>query len=420
MMALSVYRQASVLLSSLILLGLAGCADVSLSSQAASVAREAPPFILVSIDGFRADYLERGLSPNLNTLAKEGAVGAMRPSFPSITFPNHYTLVTGKVPDRNGIVANNMTDARRPGEIFKMSNKAAVRDAFWWDEAAPMWNTAMAAGKKVGVNGWPGSEAPIGGMRPTYYTVFDHDKTDDARVDQILAWMDLPADQRPSVYLLYFNVVDTVGHDFGPNSPEVDAAITDVDEAIGRLRIGLKARGVDPNLVIVADHGMAAISKDRAYFLEDYLPAGSYEALMTGAEAMLNPTKGHEADLDKLTHMTFPHMKCWHKANIPVRYSHYGHNPRVAEIVCLADVGWLVADSHANGIGYKGGAHGYDQTAKDMAAVFIANGPSIKAGVQLKPFDNVDVYALEMKLMGLKPEPNDGKLSPLKPALRPE
>ncbi len=396
-----------------------GCNHISSPRVTAAISAPPPPLILISLDGFRADYMQRGLSPNLQALADGGATApdGMRPSFPSITFPNHYTLVTGKVPDHTGIIANTMWDETKPDVTFKMSNEAAVTDGFWWNGAVPMWVSAEKAGKKVGVEYWPGSEAPIRGVRPSYYSKFDHEVTDDARVAQLVAWMDLPADQRPSVYLLYFNVVDSAGHDFGPVSPEVNASIADVDEAIGRLQAALKARGVTPNIVVVADHGMSAISTDRAYFLEDYIPADSYRAIVTGPEAMINAAPGHEADLDRLTRMTFPHMKCWRKAKIPMRFK-FGKNPRVPEVMCLGDPGWLVDDTHAKGIGYKGGAHGYDNYASDMAALFIANGPSIKAGVKLKTFDNVDVYNLEMKLLGLAPEPGDGRLGPIKPALK--
>ncbi len=395
------------------LLCLSACAGLN-----ATAPRPAQPLILVSIDGFRADYLKRGATPNLQALADGGAVApnGMRPSFPSLTFPNHYTLVTGKVPDHTGIVANTMLDANKPGVTFMMSNTDAVTDGTWWNQALPMWDSVVKAGGRSAVEFWPGSEAEVDGLRPTYFSHFDYHVTNEARVDQVLAWMDLPADQRPNAYLLYFDIVDHQGHDFGPDSQEVTDAAASVDSAIGRLRDGLKARGVTPNIIIVADHGMSAISPDRAYFLEDYIPADSYVAVVTGPEAEINPVPGREAEVEKLTAMHFDHMQCWDKAKIPARL-HYGQNPRVPAIVCLGDPGWLVDDTHAKGIGYKGGAHGYDPASPDMAALFITNGPDIKPGVKLAPFDNVDVYSLEMHLLHLKPEANDGSLGPLKPAL---
>ncbi len=408
------------LLAATLLAVLGGCATMQTADDqggATTIQPGTPPLILVSIDGFRADYLDRGYSPNLKILADGGAHAAMHPSFPSITFPNHYTLVTGLYPDHHGIIENTMRDPAKPDVVFKMSNADAVTDRFWWDGGTPVWDTIEQDGGKVGVEFWPGSEAAVQGQRPTYYSKFDAKVTNDARVDQILAWMDLPADQRPNAYLLYFDIVDHQGHDFGPDSAEVNAAVANVDEAIGRLEAGLKARGVTANQIIVADHGMSAISADRAYFLEDYLPAGSYVMRTTGPVGTLDPVPGHEAEVDKLTHMHFDHMQCWHKQDIPARL-HFGTNPRIPAIVCAAEQRWLVDDTHAKGIGYKGGAHGYDNLSPDMQALFIANGPAIKTGVTLDPFINVDVYDLEMKLMGLKPHANDGTLGPLKPALK--
>ena len=397
----------------LLLLALSACASLNPPAS-----RPVQPLVLISIDGFRADYIKRGVTPNLQALADGGSTApdGMRPSFPSLTFPNHYTLVTGKYPDHTGIVANTMLDPAKPGTTFMMSNSDAVTDGFWWSAALPVWDSVVKAGGRSAVEFWPGSEAPVDGLRPTYYSHFDYHVTNEQRVDQVLSWMDLPADQRPSLYLLYFDIVDHQGHDFGPDSQQVTDAAAAVDSAIGRLRDGLKARRLTPNIIIVADHGMSAISPDRAYFLEDYIPADSYQAVVTGPEAEINPKPGREAEVEKLTHMHFDHMQCWNKADIPARL-HYGRNPRVPAIVCLGDPGWLVDDTHAKGIGYKGGAHGYDPTSPDMAALFIANGLDIRPGVKLPPFDNVDVYSLEMRLLRLKPEPGDGTLAPLKPAL---
>lgn len=406
------------------LLAVTGCATAPALQQGPQPSQisqikplQGPPLILISIDGFRADYIDRGVTPNLKALADQGAYAAMRPSFPSLTFPNHYTLVTGRRPDETGIIANTMQDPSRPGVTFKMSDATQVTDGFWWQAALPMWDSVVKAGGRSAVEFWPGSEAEVDGLRPTYYTPYDGKVTNDQRVDQILAWLDLPAGQRPQALLLYFDVVDHAGHSYGPDSQEVNDAAASVDEAIGRLRDGLKARGIDPNMIIVADHGMAGISLDRAYFLEDYLPAGSYDAVVQGPEAEINPTPGHEADLQKLTHMAFPHMKCWDKANIPAKY-HYGHNARIPAVMCLGDPGWMVVTTHAKGIWGNKGAHGYDQTSKEMAALFIAHGPNVRPGVLLPSFDNVSVYDLEMHFLGLTPQPNDGDLTPFQKALK--
>ncbi|MGZ3304331.1 MAG: alkaline phosphatase family protein [Asticcacaulis sp.] len=401
----------------LALLLLAGCAGL----QREDIAGAPPehPLILISIDAFRPDYLDRGLTPHLQALSEGGVHAVMHPSFPSLTFPNHYTLVTGRRPDNNGLVANAFRDPRRPDEIFSTSKPDITNDRFWWDEATPFWVSAEEAGKHVGVEFWPGSQADPQGVRPAYFTPYDKKVTSAARVDQVLAWMDLPPEQRPTAYALYFDAVDEAGHANGPErSAALDAAMIDVDTAIGRLLDGVKARGVVPNIVLVSDHGMAAISADRVYYLEDLLPPGSYEPIYTSSVALIEPVAGHEDEVDKAligTHRD--HMQCWHRGDIPARL-HYGQNPRVARIFCLADLGWLISTTHQRGPGYVAGAHGYDPAFPEMNAIFIANGPAFKAGVELAPFDNVDVYDLEMQLLHLRPEPNDGQLAPLRPALK--
>ncbi len=382
-----------------------------------SPAGASPPLtILVSIDGFRPDYLDRGVTPNLSALVKDGVFAAMRPSFPSKTFPNHYTLVTGLRPDEHGIVANNMTDAALPGVRFAMSNTAAVLDRRWWDEAEPIWVTAERAKILTGTVSWPGSEAPIHGIWPKHWAHFDQSFSSDLRVDMLLAWLDLPPSDRPQLTTIYFDIVDYAGHHSGPDSPQVSAAAAKVDAAIGRLRAGLAARKLAANLVIVSDHGMAALSDDRRVFIDDLLPKDAYSALELGPIGTIYPNPGHEAEVEKALLEPHPHFQCWRKADIPARL-HYGHNPRVAPIFCLSETGWSLTTHDYHPREVTVGDHGYDNASPEMAATFIANGPAFRHGVKLKTFDNVDVYPLLAKLIGVAPQPNDGALADLQPAL---
>ncbi|WP_082488914.1 ectonucleotide pyrophosphatase/phosphodiesterase [Duganella sp. Leaf61] len=237
---------------------------LSLAAATAN-AKPARPVILVSIDGFRAEYLDRGVTPNLARLAAGGVRAvAMRPSFPSITFPNHYTLVTGLRPDHHGIVENEMNDVAIPGQHFTLKNRAAVIDRRWWDQAEPVWVTAERHGVRSATLFWPGSEADIRGVRPTVSPRFDGKLPADARVDLLLSWLDRPADQRFGFMTLYFDDVDHAGHDFGPDAPQTTTALAVVDRAIARLQDGLAARQVEADLVIVSDHGMAALSHRQA------------------------------------------------------------------------------------------------------------------------------------------------------------
>ena len=222
------------LLSLLLVLGL------SLSGGLARAREKAPHLtILVSIDGFRADYLDRGDTPVMKALAEGGARAAMRPSFPSVTFPNHYALITGKRPDRNGIVGNTMLDPSVSSETFTMRSL----EPGWWNQAKPFWVSVEQQGKRAAAMFWPGSEIEIDGVRPSRWIKFDAEMLGAARVDQMLSWLD-SADGPPIAFsTLYFDVVDTDGHHYGPESPEVRAAAASVDAALGAAGRGAQGAG---------------------------------------------------------------------------------------------------------------------------------------------------------------------------------
>ena len=398
---------------------LSGCMR---AERPAAVVRPAvrPPVILISIDGFRPDYLERGVTPTLNALAAAGVrARAMRPSFPTLTFPNHYSLVTGLRPDRHGIVNNTIEDPAIPGVRFSLGNRAAVIDRRWWDAAEPIWVTAEKAGVRTATMFWPGSEADVRGVRPAHWAVFDGAMPGEARVDTLLGWLDLP--DRPGFMTLYFDEVDHDGHGFGPDSAAVTAAAGRVDGQIGRLLTGLKARGIAANIIIVSDHGMAATAPERVIRLDMLLPTGSFRVVTAGAVAGLEAMPGQggvlAAALARVTASGRDHMRCWPRLRIPARFG-YGRNARVPAFVCIADVGWLILGAAPREPVQAGGMHGYDQRDPAMAATFIAAGPAFRAGTVLPPFDNVDVYPLAMRLLGVRALASDGRIAPLAKALR--
>lgn len=376
-----------------------------------------PLVILIGVDGFRPDYLERGVTPTLNRLRAGGAFAAMRPSFPSVTFPNHYTLVTGLHPDRHGVVNNTMQDAELGR--FTLGTAAAVTDRRWWDGGEPIWVTAERAGLVTATMFWPGSEADIQGVRPAHWTVFDQSMRGDARVDQVLAWLDLPQDRRPDFATVYFDIVDTAGHNHGPDSDQVTRAAAAVDISIARLIAGLEARGLTDRttLVIAADHGMAATSPDRVIYLDDLIDLDHLQIVHSGAFAGINPAPGHERAVEAALVRRGDHMECFRKAELPVRLT-YGRHPRVPAIICLPDVGWLIA-TRDRPVRRAGGTHGYDNAAPEMAALFIAHGPEIRPGVVLDEVDGVDVQPLLAHLLGLEAPQGDGSLDDLRPALIP-
>jgi predicted AlkP superfamily pyrophosphatase or phosphodiesterase len=382
------------------------------------IGTEAPahPVILISVDGLRADYLQRGITPNISALASSGVTTpAMRPSFPSLTFPNHYTLVTGLRPDHHGLVGNNMDDPVLGR--FAMSIRAAVEDARWWNGGEPIWVTAERAGIPTATMFWPGSEAAVRDVRPRRWLRFDGKMPNTARVDQLLAWLDEPS--RPGLATLYFDTVDHDGHEYGPDSPEVNAAVAEVDAQIGRLIAALKARGISANIVLVADHGMAQVADDRRIFLDAQTDPANLTLVHGGAVAGINPKPGFEQAVGKALLGRHDHMECWEKAKIPARLQ-YGSHPRVPAIICAAEPGWMIwlspprPDQKMNPLG---GMHGYDPAHPTMAAAFVAAGPAFRPGVVVPTFDNVDVHPLLLRLLGLPAMATDGNDATLAPAL---
>lgn len=367
-----------------------------------------PITILISIDGFRTDYLTRGVTPVLSRLAAEGASGPMRPSFPSKTFPNHWTIVTGVRPDRHGITANKIEDPEWPDKPFTMSTD----DPKWWNTAEPIWVAAENAHIRTGTLFWPGANVAFGGKRTGHYddveggtrpedwAQFNMAVTNVQRVNGVLDWVRRPPAIRPRFYTVYFDAVDTAGHSFGPDDPRTTAVVGEMDATIGSLLTGLAEMGQPVNLVIVADHGMAQTSSERVIPISQDLPAGSYRLIETGPYATLEALPGQDAVLEKALLGRHPHYECWRKGDIPPRF-HYGTNPRIPPLFCLADIGWQIFDKPARKAEI-GGNHGYDNMAPEMTALFIAHGPAFRPGT-LPAFDNVDVYPLLRDLLGLPP-----------------
>jgi predicted AlkP superfamily pyrophosphatase or phosphodiesterase len=369
-----------------------------------------PPLILISIDGYRADYLDRGHSPVLAALAAGGVrAKGLRPVFPSITYPNHYTIVTGLYPDQHGIVNNTMHDPVLGS--FSPPNRAANTDGRWWDQAEPIWVTAQKQGQLTASVYWPGTQAEILGVRPTYWQAFDPGVPPDARVDQVLAWLDLPTGQRPTFVSLYFENADVAGHSYGPDSLQVDEALVTVDAALGRLVAGLRERNEydSTNLVILSDHGMSASSPQRRVLLDQIVNLQHIELVSSIVNAGIDPKPGYAAEVEQALLARHPHLQCWKKEQLPKRF-HYGRNERIPAIQCLAEDGWMVSTAAVESKRTLPllGEHGYDNQDPKMRALFVAHGPSFKQHLTVPVFDNVNVYVLLARLLGLQPLHNEG------------
>lgn len=407
----------------------AAAPDSSSSPAPTSAARDAaarpvaskdgtqPTVILLSFDGWRWDYETKAPTPNLRRVMARG-VRAERliPAFPSKTFPNHYTLVTGLYPAHHGIIGNSMHDPAMQAD-FSLSNRAAVGDGRWWG-GEPLWVTAKRQGLLSATMYWPGSEAEIQGVRPRYWSLYD-DKTappNEERVARLLAWLDLPAAERPSFITGYFSDTDHAGHDRGPDSPEVRDAIIRLDAVLGRLLDGLEARGLldRVNLVITSDHGMAATSPDRVIFLADYLDLRTVTLVDTNPTIGVMPKTVSADEVYRRLAKAHPHLQVYRREETPEAW-HFRDHPRIPAIVGVADDGWVVRRERpkpGDTPMKPGGAHGYAPDAESMHGLFVAAGPAFRGGgVTVPAFDNIHVYNMLAAALGLRPAPNDGDVA---------
>lgn len=369
-----------------------------------------PPVLLVSLDGFRPDYLELGITPNLARITAAGVQAEwMTPAYPSLTFPNHFTIVTGKRPDHHGIVHNTMRDPEL-GK-FSLGNREAVSDGRWWD-SEPVWVTVEKAGLHAGTMFWPGSEAAIGGIQATHWKPFDAKMPMDERVDTVLGWLAEPDATRPRFSTLYFEAVDSAAHGNGPDSPEAHAAIRDVDAAMGRLLDGIDALGLSEklNLIVVSDHGMATVTPDQFVVIENMVDPDDAAFVTAGQSVGFAPRAGRTEAAESQLLGAHEHYDCWRKGELPERW-HYGSHPRVPPIVCQMHEGydalrqaWLKTRSKTG----KRGSHGFDPALPSMRAIFLARGPAFRENATVPAFDNIDVYPLLMSLIEVEPAANDG------------
>jgi len=377
------------------------------------VARPADPIlILISFDAWRWDLIDRADAPNLRALAARGVRSeGLIPAFPSKTFPNHYTIVTGLYPAHHGIVSNNIWDDTI-GERFTMSAPTA-KDPRWWG-GEPLWVTAIKQGRRASSMFWPGSEVQIGGVRPTDWKPFDDDFPNSARVQQVLTWLSLPEGQRPSFLTLYFSDVDTASHTYGPEAPETLEAAWRIDAELGTLVAGVNARGLGDrtSIVVVSDHGISPLAPDRRIVLDDYIDLASVTIVDLSPVLHITPRTGTVTELYDKLRDKHPALAVYRREDLP-SYLHFSGNPRIQPIIALASDGWAITtrerfDRDTKEQRFSKGDHGYDGRYRSMHGLFVAAGPALRRGVVVPAFENVHVYELMCRILGLTPAKNDG------------
>ena len=374
--------------------------------------------VLVSLDGFRYDYAVKYGATNLEQIAADGASApdGMIPSFPSITFPNHLSIVTGLYPEHHGIIENNFYDPARKEKYA--SRDATVQDGTWY-HGVPLWILAEKQGMRSACFFWPGSEAEIDGTRPSHYLHYDGKVPDEQRIDQVIAWLKLPAAQRPHFITLYYSQPDSAGHENGPDSPETTEAVRHVDGLVGTLAADLKALHLPIDLIIVSDHGMETvqgnwIDLDKFADLSQFVTIGSL-IYPPGEEAAAHAYQQLNGASDKFV--------VYRRADVPA-HLHFNENAREGDPVVIPTGPYMIR-AHASEtpeiVQPKiKGEHGYDPSQmKSMRAIFYAVGPDIRPGTKVPPFENIDVYPFLAEILGLKIGATDGHLDSLQNILLP-
>ncbi|KAI1613312.1 nucleotide pyrophosphatase [Exophiala viscosa] len=394
-----------------------------------------PTTILVSLDGFRADFLNRNLTPALSAFIASGVSPKyLLPSFPSVTFPNHFTLVTGLYPESHGIVSNQFWDPDYEEEFYYTHIESSMQPK-WWD-AEPLWVTAEDQGVRSAIHMWPGSEAHIPDVEPTFMDKYNGTEALLRKVDRVLGWLDLPGDddgieglahneKRPQFIAAYVPNVDADGHKYGPNSTEIRATIVDVDSMFIELVEGLYARNLSDivNLVVVSDHGMATTSNDRLIQLDDLMDVSLIDHIdgwpLRGLR-LKNPDRDVPILYEQLSKEAEKagSFDVYTLETMPERY-HFTNNDRIAPLWVVPKTGWAVvekadfdvADAIATGKEFAPkGLHGYDHEHPLMRAIFIARGPAFphEPNSRLPVFQNTEVYNIVCDSLGIEPHPNNG------------
>jgi predicted AlkP superfamily pyrophosphatase or phosphodiesterase len=395
----------------LVVLALVVAVALGLAQSRAAQAPPAPLTILVSFDGWRWDYDSKAPAPALRALMARGVrAEGLVPAFPTKTLPNHYTMATGLYPGHHGMIANVIRDPET-GRMFRRTDRVEVKNPMWWG-GEPIWNTAQRQGLIAATMFWPGSEAPVGGMQPRYWREFDATVPPAARVDQVLAWLDTPAAERPSLVTLYFDEVDVMGHWYGPDSSQVKDAIVHTDAQLGRLVQGLATRRLldRANLVVVSDHGMAPTTQRQTIFVDNYVSLDDIEIADINPTLGVIPKPAREEAVYRALANAHPRLSMFRSADTPESW-HLRGQPRVPPITGVADEGWVVLRRADFAEYWKhspaGGQHGYDPEIRTMRGIFVAAGPAFKAGATVPAMENVNVYRAVALALGVEPRETD-------------
>ncbi len=361
--------------------------------------------IVVSLDAFRWDYPTIYNTPWLDSIAANGVAATMVPSYPSSTFPNHFTLATGLVPDHHGIV-NSQFWAPEKGELFSKGDSATRYNPYYFG-GEPIWVTAKKQGVKSASIYWVGSDVAIQGLYPDYYLRWDNEPrlTYPQRVEEALRIAKLPESERPSLLMVYFDEPDWTTHHYGPIAQESEAVIEELDSLMGILYRGLKELDYGVNLIVTSDHGMTEISDEKFISIEQSVNPDWVERIVSTNPTSIFCKEGCRDSLfEQLSKVK--HISVWRKEEVPAHLN-YGSSNHLGDIIVAPDLGWQFATTPRG----LNGAHGYDINEPDMQIIFRACGPDFKRGYTLPhSFSNVDLYSILAELLKIEPAKTDGSL----------
>ena len=378
--------------------------------------RTKPYLVVLSMDGFRWDYTDYARTPNFDKIEKLGVKAkSMIPSFPTKTFPNHYTMATGLYPDNHGIVLNSFYDPEK-NRHYKVSDRDAVEDGSFYG-GEPIWVTAEKQGVKSASLFWVGSEAEIKGYTPSIWKQYEHKMPYGNRVDTVISWLQLPEPKRPHLIMWYFDEPDSEGHHSGPGGQKTFETVEYLDSLLGVFLNKLEQLPIagQVNFIVTSDHGMCATSNDRAVMLNEYIDSEWVEEIQGNSPVWTVKAKvGFESQLAESL-WNIEHISVWPSGQVPDRL-HYGHNPRTLDFVVVADSAWSVF-YNSTGL-YFGGAHGYDNRNTDMHTIFYGTGPAFRNNYSQPTFTNVSLYPLMCEILELEAAPNDGRLEDIEGMLK--
>lgn len=403
---------------------LCACAPPPSSHPATSAAAGRPYVVVVSLDAFRHDYLDRYHPAALERLAARGIVAeGLIPPFPSKTFPSHYTIATGLYPGHHGIVSNTFYDPAFD-EWFRVKDSTTVRDGRWYG-GVPIWIAAEREGVRSSTYFWPGSEGAVQGMRPSATWRYRGSTPDSVRVDASLAQLRRSPPRRPHLVMLYLSDVDDTTHRRGPESPGTAVAVAAVDRAVARLLDGVDRLPIrdSVNVVVVSDHGMRESAPEKILPLRPMLAAAGIDTLrvrMGDNGPVMSLWFGGDSALARRTlavlNAGLAHARAYARGATLARW-HLDGNVRAGDVIVVAEPGWFVAKGQRDRVLDRGN-HGWDPIDPAMHGIFVAAGPQIARAGRIPAFESVGVYPFLVALLRLERAPrSDGDPAVLAPFL---